>query len=484
MKTSCLMASLLLALLAGCVSAPVPPKGAVWMPPRDARQSDSGWQALRKRTPSFERPLALADLADLALQGNPATATAWQAARAAAERVTQAQGYFMPEFVASASAGATRTMAEPSLYDADRVRYGAGISLDYLVINFGGGRRAAVEQALNTVYAADYACNRAIDDVLLGVATSYYSLLSARAGVEAAAANSRDARKTLDAAQEGLRQGLGTKLDVLQAQANMDRAQYGMATAESVAAVARGALAMAVGIPADTEFNVAAVTNATPPAAAVGDMRAFIDEALNRRPDIAALRASVRAAEAAVNVAAAAQWPSLYLTGALDESIYNLREGQPMQDRAMPYSAGLALRWTLFDGHRTVSARRIAEAEADGARASLLSAELGAGAEAWTRYQNYASAIAKLNAAEAYLGSASAAHNLALESYRAKLRSLVDLLTAESQLAEARSQAVAARQDAFIAFSELAHATGRLTRDGLVATERPLAAPGRKDNAP
>jgi outer membrane protein TolC len=484
MKTSPVPAFLCAAILSGCVSVPTPPRGSAWTPPPDARQSDAGWLALRERTPSFTRPLTLADLADLALQSNPATAAAWQTARTASERVTQAQGYFMPEFVASASAGLSRTLAEPSSFDADRVRYGAGLSMDYLVVNLGGGRRAAVEQALNSVYAANYACNRAVDDVLLGVATSYYGLLSARAAAEAAGASVRDARRTLETAQEVLRQGLGTKLDVLQAQATLDRRQYGLATAENVAAVARGALARAVGIPADTPFDVLPVTNAAPPAAAVGDMRAFIDEALNRRPDIAALRASLRAAEAAVRVAAAAQWPSLYLTGAMDETLHDLRDGQAMQDRDLTYSAGLALRWTLFDGLRSVSARRIAESDAEAARANLLAAELGAGADVWTRCQNYASAVEKLRAAETYLGSASAAHGLAIESYRARLRTLVDLLTAEAQLAEARAQAVAARQEAFMAFSALAHAAGRLTRDGLVATEKPQTPPARKDNTP
>ena len=71
--------------------------------------------------------------------------------------------------------------------------------MNYLVFNFGGGRKAALDQALQTVYAADFAFNRSIQDVLLAVETAYYGAVSAQAGVAAAdLANLELSRVTLE----------------------------------------------------------------------------------------------------------------------------------------------------------------------------------------------------------------------------------------------------------------------------------------------
>jgi outer membrane protein TolC len=54
-----------------------------------------------------------------------------------------------------------------------------------------------------------------------------------------------------------------------------------------------------------------------------------------------------------------------------------------------------------------------------------------------------------------------------MDSYKAGLMNILDLLTAEVQLALARSQSIAARQDAFTALANLAFASGTLDRENL-----------------
>jgi outer membrane protein TolC len=429
------------------------------------------WKDLRSEKRDFSKPLTLAELTDMALANHPASRKAWHEARIAAERVTVAEGYFMPELQATAVGGIQKTAAKPEGFDSDYVKYGPGIQLNYMIINFGGGRAAAVEQALQTVNAADFAFNRVLQDVLLSVETAYYAVVSAAAGIDAAAAAVKDAEKTLEVADARLKQGVGTEFDVLQARTGVDQALYNQAGAKGLLRIAGGNLAQAIGSPADTDIKVAQPVAAVPGGIIEKDIGKLIDNALGRRPDIAALRSMLAADEAAVKVSAAACWPSLFLNGSLSQTSYDVNGGREMQDSDLSYNGFLSLQWTVFDGFQNTSRKRIAIAQAEAARAQLRQAELAASADVWARYNNYQTALEKHTFSKAYLESATAAHRLAMDSYRAQLIGITDLLNAETQLARARTQAVSAMQEVFTALAGLAHSAGLLGRGGPGAAE-------------
>lgn len=452
-------------MLAGCVSAPKT-STEPWVPPERAHQSDANWAAARAQSNDFSKPLALSDLVDIALRNNPASRKAWNDARAAAAQVEQARGYFLPTLTGTAGGTRLGIAAEPDSFDYDRLQYGPGLQLDYLLLNFGGGRGAAVEQALQTVYAANFTFNQSIQDILLAVETAYYGLVSAQAGVEAAGASVKDAKLALDTAQERNNAGVGTVLDVLQAQAGYDQARYQLAGAKGQLTISKGRLAQSLGLPADTQVEVQSPASDIPGGLSQQDMRRLIDEALDRRPDISALRANLAAKKAAITVAGSANWPSIYLNGALNRDYYAVYRGD-FQNNDWSYNAGLNLKWTLFDGLRTISAKRAAAAQADAARDQLAQAELAASAVVWNSYAAYETALEKNIFSLAYLNSASASYNLALDSYSNGLNSMLDVISAESRLAQARQQNITARQDAFTALANLAYAVGRLEKDSV-----------------
>jgi outer membrane protein TolC len=62
--------------------------------------------------------------------------------------------------------------------------------------------------------------------------------------------------------------------------------------------------------------------------------------------------------------------------------------------------------------------------------------------------------------------SAGASLELAFESYQSGVKTILDLLNAENQLAQTRSQQIAARQEVFTALANLAHATGIIEKGG------------------
>ena len=459
--------SALVVLFAGCIHAPVPEHtDQPWEPPASALAPSGIWDDLRQRQPDLSKPLSLAELTDLALHNSAITHKAWHDARAASAQVDKAQGLFMPALTANAGGSRAGISGSPSSFNSQTLQYGPGLQMNYLVINFGGGRAAAVEQALQTVYTANHTFNLAIQDTLLGVETAYFNSISAQAGVEAALANVADAKKALEAAQARNSAGMGTLLDVLQAQAAYDQSLYNQAAAHGLEQLARGALALAAGLPADAPVIPVSPETELPSSLASNEVKRTIDEAIARRSDIAALRTDLAAKRAAIQVAHAMSWPDLYLNANLNRNYYESFSGSPQQgDHEWAYGAGFNVQWDIFDGWQTESQIRTAEEQAQAAVAVLQQAELVASADVWTRYQNYETALQKYTFSVAYNKSASAARDLASEAYAAGLKTVLDLLTSDSQQATARSQLVVSRQEVFTALANLIYATGRLTAD-------------------
>ena len=456
------LAAGLTVLLAGCVSAPAPKRSdEAWVPPSDAQRADDVWRDIRAQQPDLSRPLTLAEITDIALRNNPATRKAWSEARAASAQVRQAEGYFMPTVTGVAQANRGGVSTDADMIRSDYLSYGPGVQVNYLIFNFGGGRQAAVEQALQTVYAANFAFNNTLQGAVLNAQLAYHGVVGAQAAVEAATSGVTDAETVMEAARTRLNAGLGVELDVLQAQAGLDQARYALASAEGALASARGLLAQAMALPADTPIQVAAPAGELPAELPQTDMRRLTDEALAHRPDIAALRATRAARDANVRVTGSPRWPSLYLNGSAFRNEYETYTGTT-GDHQAPYSAALSLQWTLFDGFQTASARDAALAQAQAAREALHQAELAASADVWNRYQQYRTALNRHRFAAASLESAKASHGLAVDSYKAGLIGVLDVLAADTQLAQARSQLVGARQDIFAALAQLAYATGRL----------------------
>jgi outer membrane protein TolC len=468
-------AGLLAVLLSGCITAPTPEQTTTpWTAPSGYRAGESVWADLRQRRPDLSQPLSLAELTDLALQHSAATRQAWHTARAAAANVDKAQGLFMPAVSAHAGGARSGASASPDSFDAQTLHYGPGLQMNYLVMNFGGGRAAAVEQALQTVFTANHQFNQTIQDTLLQVETAYFLCISAQAGMDATEANVADASKALDAAQTRNTAGMATGLDVLQAQAAYDQALSQQAAARGHWQVARGALAKAVGLPADTAILPAPTTGELPAGLDTNTVHRIVDEAIANRADIAALRANLAARQAAIQVAHATSWPNLYLNANLDRDYAAAMTGDLQgPNREWGYGVGFNVQWSIFDGWQTESEIRMAEEQAQAAEALLEQAELGASAEVWLCFQSYETARQKNLFSIAFYKSAEAARNMANEAYRAGLKTVLDLLAADAQLATARSQQITARLEIFIALANLNHATGRLTTKA--ADQRPVA---------
>jgi TolC family type I secretion outer membrane protein len=412
-------------------------------------------------------PLDLVALVDLALCNNPQTRQAWAAARLQAAQLGVAQATFLPSLTAGASL--VRNRNEAAHGGAPYTQRSAQADLTWVLFDF-GARAANLENARQLYLAAAFTRDATVQAVFLAAVQAYFKRQAAAAGLEAARLSERAALEALNAAEARYRVGTATPADRLQARTAHAQAVLNRIGAEGAVKTAQGALANVVGIEPTRPLELAPL----PPAAAGPDFEAdvarLIDEARARRPDLAAARAQVRAAEAGVDAAKAAHLPTLSLGVATGR---NRIDGQAAFDNA---SFGLTLNIPLFGGFSTTYKVHAAQAQAEQQAARHEQLRQQVALEVWNAHANLVTATQSVKTAAQLLENALQSERVAAARYRAGVGSILDLLAAQAALAGARQSRIQADTDWFIARSALAYSMGALDAD-LLGSLAPSTAP-------
>jgi outer membrane protein TolC len=90
--------------------------------------------------------------------------------------------------------------------------------------------------------------------------------------------------------------------------------------------------------------------------------------------------------------------------------------------------------------------------------------------EVWIAYIAFRTALRKHDAAVALLESANLSYSASLDAYKYGVKNIVDVVTAEKQLAQARLSSVSARSELFVEAVSLEFTTGNLLRNQPPAT--------------
>jgi outer membrane protein TolC len=439
----------------GTSSAP----NTAWAPPADV-DTNAGRASARPETDGLkpvlhEGPISLANIVDVALSNNPTTRIAWLEARAAEAALGSERASYFPQI--DVLGGATRSRsAAPGAAAVTTIN--PSLALTYLLFDF-GGHDAQVEQARQTLIAADFAHNAAIQDVVLRVQQAYYTLLDAKALLAAQESTLNERQANLDAAEARHHAGVATIADVLQARTAFSQARLVAETIGGNLRTIEGRLATTMGLPATTQFEIGALPLDIPAQQVSDDVGRLIADAVRGRPELGAARAFAARARARVKEVQAQGRPTLNAVASVGQTFLN-----GFDTRTTPYSAGIALRFPLFTGWRNTYDLRRAETEVQIANEDLRGLEQQVGLEVWTSYFALQTATQRLATSRDLLASAQESANVAAERYRAGVGNIIDLLTAEAALENARALEVQARTDWFVTVAQLAHDTGNLTK--------------------
>lgn len=401
--------------------------------------------------------LTLADVVRFSLCNNPQTRAAWASARGAAAQLGASRSSELPSLSLLAAANHSTT-AVGSAHTVTN-QQNASLSLSYLLYDF-GGREAGIDNARELLAVANASGNATLQAVFLEAAQAYFSFLSARAGEEASMASEAAARESLEAAAARYRAGAATPADRLQAKTALSQATLSRIRAQGTKRNARGALANVMGLEPTAALNFAAPSTARPDIELEENVGRLIAEAQQRRPDLAAAEARIRAARADIAAVRADGMPRL----TFDATAADSRSAAAGAGYAGTRSSMVALnlRFPIFTGFNTAYRTRAAEAQLENSIATRDQVARQVALQVWQAFQNLRTEGQALRTAEDLLASAAESEALNLGRYRQGVGNIIDLLSAQSAMASAREQHVSALYNWHAARFSLAQAIGAL----------------------
>jgi outer membrane protein TolC len=423
------------------------------------------------------RSYELSSLIEIGLANNPQTRSAWFNALAKSAQVGQAKAPYYPKLSLNAQGG-----YQKSFYQINNGPMGLRqtsltpeLDFEYLLLDF--GRRAAdVRRTVALLEAANLAFSRNVQSTVYAIQQSYFAHTAALSQSDAAKANLELSKTILAMVEAQLANGLGTKPELDIARKTFAQADFDLSSADRNVEVTLGNLRVAAGLPANAPLKVVTGeaggnhTNAeASPYEALGSkVDAMIDQAILKRPDLAARRADIAASRAAVERAKADFMPKLSLRGAYSSEPYVYTASQPSQTgtyygNAQGYSGFAVLSWDLFDGFQRVEKVKQSQAEESQARANAESTKLQTTQDVWIAYNDFLRSRKKVTYADSQVSSAEENFKSAKAAFDNQLLNITDLISNQSALAASRFDQAGARADYLTSLAALSLAMGQFS---------------------
>lgn len=241
-------------------------------------------------------PIGVVDAVDLALCNNPRTQATWASARFQAAQLGSAEAGWLPTLTGKLVAGRGWT---------DSVDYRlrtTSLTLSWLLFDF-GTRAANIESARQLLVAASASQSASVQAVFLAALQAYYTAQASGAAVAAFQEAERAAHESYLAADSRYQVGVATPADRLQAQTAWSQATLNRIKAEGDGRNAQGVLANVMGFSAQVPLRLAPLPDITPEEGFARDVAHLIDLAGQRRPDLLAAEAQLKAAQAGIDSA-------------------------------------------------------------------------------------------------------------------------------------------------------------------------------------
>jgi outer membrane protein TolC len=438
-------------------------------------------KALQKRTSGLDDPLGrncplpataltLRLAVDLALCRNPATRSAWAAARQQAAVLGSAESAWLPTL--SGPLSDSRTLGDHvdiagESISSDQTTRDAAVNLTWLLYDF-GGRGARIDSARLLLDAQAGTVNRVAQQTILAVVQAYYGVVAGDAAVVAAKSAEDAYAKSVEISTALQKGGVASLADVLQAETAYDQSVLAFVQAEYNAEAAHGAMSVAIGWPADQPLKL----DAQPVPAEVPTLSARMEdlmaEAKRQRPDLIAAFAQRDAAIANVTVARAVGRPSISFQGGRSWSYVTDVPNQNYNQ------VGIYVTVPIFSGFNVAYGVRQAQAALESSEANVDQIRLTVTTDVWNGYYSVISANQQLGATATWVKTANQNQEVELGRYQAGVATIIDLLTAQAAAASAAQARISAELAWEVARGQLALALGHLYRTEPLVSEPAL----------
>ena len=384
------------------------------------------------------KPLTLADAEQMALQAHPAIQSAQFSAQAAGQIVTETRAAEYPNVVGSVTGAgalpgsrlAAGALNNPIIYD----RLASGVTIGQLVTDFGRTRNLVASSKLRAE-AENQNVEATKDQIILNVQQTYFSVLRAQAVLTVAEQTVKARQLVADQVKALAESKLKSQLDLSFANVNLADAKLEYVDAQNNLHSAMAELSTAVGLPTAQDFDL---TDEPLPPDMSKDLNNLIDTAIQKRPELASLRAELGAAQRFSEAERDLSRPSVSALG----SIGYIPTGQAaLGDRFG--ALGINLNIPIFNGKLFHARQTEAELRAQAAARNVQDFQNRVARDVRVAYLGAVNAYQRLGLTAQLLDQAKLGLDLATSRYNLGLGSIVEL--SQAQLNETAAEVASAR---------------------------------------
>ncbi len=327
----------------------------------------------------------------------------------------------------------------------------AGLSASYTIYDF--GRRAArKQQAVALVDASAQSFEALKNDTSLQVIQAYFGILESGKLIQAADEEVVQVEQHRREAQVLFEEGVVTRNDVLQADVRLAAARQKLLSLKNQRENIWLLLNFLTGSPAD--FRSALDEASVIAGNTTGD--ANDRTGLSGRHDILALRHRVTASNFQIDESRGNFFPEIYTRVALDYV-----QNDKVREQAI-MSGTIGIKFNLFDGYASTSARELALQNRSRNQDSLRLAEQQARLEIDTARNDVAVAKERISVAEAAIRQSEENLRINRERYHERVGTATEVLDAQTLVTQAKTDYYRAFYDHQTATARLLKALGRL----------------------
>jgi outer membrane protein len=419
------------------------------------------------------RRLSLGDAARLAARQSAAAEAARYSADQAGARVKERRADLLPSVSASAlQQGESINTAtfgisfpsapgQPPLFNPNGQVIGGIHSLDLrgrfsqTLLDVGALKR--MQSARADARASDADARNVAEQAAATAAASYLGVQRADAQLSARIADSVLADSLLVIARAQVRAGVGVGLDVTRAQSQLASVRAQLIAARNQLARARLDLLRALGLPLDSDVQLADSLGALPVCDTLPDEQAAIERALRQRPDLRAASERLRASEQSLAATKAERLPTLSVYG--NQGVI----GKKPSDLLGTYTWGVQVTLPILDGFGRQARAEEREAAAREVEVRRRDLRQQASIEVRGALLDIASAREQLAAAGEQLRLAREELAQARDRFRAGVAGNADVITAALRVNDSRTNVIDALTSYQSARVALATAQGAVT---------------------
>ncbi|MDR5750318.1 MULTISPECIES: efflux transporter outer membrane subunit [unclassified Caballeronia] len=328
----------------------------------------------------------------------------------------------------------------------------AALSLSY-DLDLWGRNENATERALDAAHVRAADARAAQLELEANVVRAYIGMSQSYALFDIAQQTLEQQRKIVDLARRRLAGGLGTQLEVTQAETPLPEYERQIDIQNEAIELARNRLAALAG-----EGPGAGASLARPVLALgqpLGLPSALPAELVGHRPDVVAARWMVAAEARGIDVAKAEFYPNVDLLASVSQMAAGGALLTFLGGTGTGFSAGPALTLPIFEGGRLRSQLGAASAQYDQAVEHYNGTLVGALREIADQVVRMRSLDSQLEASGRSVAAASKNYRLANEGYRRGLTDYLNVLIAQTQLLRAQDGEARVRAERLAAYASL-----------------------------